>query len=112
MIRSALEDAIFELSNDVSVELVDQDDRDLLRQAYRLRYQVYCVEHSYEAGQNGIERDEYDDIARHAVVRWRHTGEVVGTVRLILPKTPARGDDFPLQHVRSQPCCADFPGQP
>ena len=99
MIRSVLEDSIFELNNEVSVELVDQDDRDLLRQAYQLRHQVYCVERRFEAGKNGIERDEYDSFARHAVVRWQHTGEVVGTVRLILPKTPAGGDDFPLQHV-------------
>ena len=99
MIRSVLEDSIFELNNEVSVELVDQDDRDLLRQAYQLRHQVYCVERRFEAGKNGIERDEYDSFARHAVVRWQHTGEVVGTVRLILPKTPAGADDFPLQHV-------------
>ena len=73
MITSALEDAIFELNNEVSVELVDRDDPDLLREAYRLRHQVYCVEHCFEVGQNGIERDEYDDFARHAVVRWQHT---------------------------------------
>jgi N-acyl amino acid synthase of PEP-CTERM/exosortase system len=99
MIRSALEDAIFELSNEVSVELVDQDDRDLLRQAYRLRYQVYCVERQFLTGQNGVEYDEYDEFALHAVVRWHRTGEVVGTVRLVLPKVPAGGDDFPIQHV-------------
>jgi len=97
MITSALEDAIFELNNEVSVELADTPA--LLQEAYRLRHQVYCVERGFEAGQNGIERDDYDDFARHAVVRWRQTGEVVGTVRLILPKVPAGGDDFPLQHV-------------
>jgi N-acyl amino acid synthase of PEP-CTERM/exosortase system len=99
MINSVFEDAIFELNNEVFVELVDEDNPGLLREAHRLCHQVYCVEHSYEVGQNGTERDEYDDFARHAVVRWRHTGEVVGTVRLILPKTPAGADDFPLQHV-------------
>jgi N-acyl amino acid synthase of PEP-CTERM/exosortase system len=99
MIRSVLEDSIFELNNEVSVELVDQDDRALLRQAYRLRYQVYCVERQFLTGQNGVEYDEYDEFARHAVVRWHRTGEVVGTVRLVLPKVPAGGDDFPIQHV-------------
>jgi N-acyl amino acid synthase of PEP-CTERM/exosortase system len=97
MIRSALEDAIFELSNEVSVELADTPA--LLWQAYRLRYQVYCLERRFLTGQNGVERDDYDDFARHAVVRWRQTGEVVGTVRLVLPKIPAGGDDFPVQHV-------------
>src|SRR5580704_10802799 len=97
MITSALEDAIFELDNEVSVELADTPA--LLREAYRLRYQVYCVERGFEAGQNGIEYDEYDKFAQHAVVRWQQTGEVVGTVRLILPKTPAGGHDFPLEHA-------------
>jgi len=64
-----------------------------------LRYQVYCLERGFLVGQNGVERDEYDDHARHAVVRWRQTGEVVGAVRLVLPKIPAGGDDFPVQHV-------------
>ncbi len=101
MIRSApnLKDAIDDLRNDVSVELVDPDNDDLLRQVYRLRYQVYCVERSFLTGQNGVESDEYDDFARHVVVRLKNTGEVVGTVRLVLPKVAAGGDDFPIQHV-------------
>jgi len=94
---SALGDAIAKLTDDVSVSLADTDAD--LRAAYRLRYQVYCLERGFLAGQNGVERDEYDDHARHAVVRWRQTGEVVGAVRLVLPKIPAGGDDFPIQHV-------------
>jgi hypothetical protein len=45
------------------------------------------------------ERDEYDDFARHAGGRLRQTGEVVGTVRLALPKAPAAGNDVPVQNV-------------
>ncbi len=97
MLGSAFEDAISRLDDEVSVELVDTPDA--LREAYQLRWQVYCVERRFLVGQNGIEYDEYDDFARHAVVRWRPTGEVVGTVRLVLPKTPPGGNDFPLQHV-------------
>jgi len=97
MIGSALEDAIFELKGEVSVELADTPAA--LREAQQLRYQVYCVEREFLTGQNGIERDDYDDFASHVVVRWRQTGEVVGTVRLVLPKSPAGGDDFPIQHV-------------
>ena len=97
MYGSALENALFKLSDQVSVELADTPA--LRREAFRLRYQVYCVEREYEAGQDGQERDEYDDFARHAIVRCRQTGEVMGTVRLVLPKSPAGGDDFPIQHV-------------
>jgi N-acyl amino acid synthase of PEP-CTERM/exosortase system len=97
MIGSALEDAILELKGEVSVELADTPAA--LREAQQVRYQVYCVERGFLTGENGFERDDYDDFARHAVVRWRQTGEVVGTVRLVLPKSPAGGDDFPIQHV-------------
>ncbi len=90
-------DAIAKLSAQVSVGLANTSTD--LQAAYRLRYQVYCLERGFLAGQNGVERDEYDDHARHAVVRWRQTGEIVGTVRVVLPKTPDGGDDFPVQHV-------------
>ena len=56
-----------------------------------------------------VEFDEYDDFSRHAVVRWKQTGEVVGTVRLVLPKSPPGGDDFPLQHVCDPAVLRDIP---
>jgi N-acyl amino acid synthase of PEP-CTERM/exosortase system len=94
---SALGDAIAKLDAEVSVELANTPAARWA--AYRLRHQVYCLERGFLDGQNGVERDEYDDHARHAIVRWRQTGEVVGAVRLVLPKSPAGGDDFPVQHV-------------
>ena len=97
MTRSAFEDAIVESNERVPVELADTPV--LCLGLFRLRYQVYCVEHAFEAGQNGIERDDYDEFALHALARWRETGEVVGIVRLVRPKVPAGDDDFPLQHV-------------
>jgi len=92
-----LGNALIALSEEVPVELADTPA--LVRQAHQLRYQVYCVERGFEAGENGMERDEYDASARHAIVRWRRTGEVVGTVRLIMPKTSAGGHHYPIQHV-------------
>src|ERR1700683_2960712 len=94
---STLGNAIYKLSDQVSVELGDTPA--LRREAYRLRYQVYCVEREYEAGQDGLECDNYDDSARHAMIRCRQTGDVIGTVRLVLPKGRAGDDDFPVQHV-------------
>ncbi len=94
---SAFEEAIYNLTDQVSVELADTPA--LRRETFRLRYQVYCVDRAFEAGEDGLEWDEYDDFARHAIVRCRHTGEVMGTVRLVLPKSPAHGDDFPVEHV-------------
>ena len=97
MNASTIEAAVTALREEISVEIANTPA--LLREAYQLRHQVYCVERGFEEGQDGIERDEYDDFARHAVVRWRQTGEVVGTVRLILPQTPVRGDEFPIYRL-------------
>ena len=94
---SAIASAINALREEVSVEIASTPA--LLREAHRLRHQVYCVERAFETGQDGMERDQYDGHARHAVVRWRQTGEVVGAVRLILPKTLAGGGALPIHHV-------------
>ena len=104
---SAIEDVVRVLRDKVSVEIVSTPD--LLRQAYQLRYQVYCVERGFLAGQNGIECDEYDAFARHAVVRWRQTNAVVGTVQLVLPKIPPEEHDFPIQRICDDALLRRFP---
>ncbi len=65
----------------------------LLDAAHALRYQVYCVEHDFEAARTEMgerETDPYDAHSVHAVLWYRHTDQVVGCVRLILP-TPEEG---------------------
>ena len=59
----------------------------LTAEAYRLRYQVYCVENQYEdpTKANGQEVDEYDPHSVHAVLVHRASGQVCGCVRLVLP---------------------------
>lgn len=73
-----------------------------LAQAYRLRFQVYCREHPFEdpdAFPDEQERDAHDDLARHCLLRYRPTGEAVGTVRMILPQLNRLERSFPLQAV-------------
>lgn len=72
---------------------------DLLREAYRLRHQVYCVERGFEANLGSdMEIDAFDDHAPHVVVCRRTDGQVVGTVRLVLP-TEGRSDfGLPMHH--------------
>lgn len=74
------------------------DTTDLIREAYRLRHQAYCLERSHEPDRGGLECDEFDAHAQHAVVCERHSGEVVGTVRLILPGGDAAGV-LPIQQL-------------
>src|SRR3954453_12899383 len=71
-------------------------------EAKRLRYRVYCEERGYEPGEHGLEQDDFDANARHILLRNRATGEVFGTVRVVL----SRADDelgFPMQRV-----CEDY----
>jgi N-acyl amino acid synthase of PEP-CTERM/exosortase system len=68
--------------------------------AFRLRYEVYCVEHPYEDPQKnsgGMETDIHDAGALHSLLVHRQTGSLVGTVRLILPQE--RKDVLPIREV-------------
>jgi N-acyl amino acid synthase of PEP-CTERM/exosortase system len=90
----------------------------LLHQAYRLRYQVYCVENPFEdptRQQGELETDEDDDRSVHTLLVHRRTGEVAGTSRVILPDLQKlrplpmatllygadrrRFDEFPVAHT-------------
>jgi N-acyl amino acid synthase of PEP-CTERM/exosortase system len=59
----------------------------VLRAVYRLRYQVYCVEHAFERdGQLlDLEADAYDSSSLHAAIVHNASNTVCGCVRLILP---------------------------
>jgi len=70
----------------------------LVREAYRLRYQVYCVENPYEDPEQQIgacESDADDDRSIHTLLLHRRTGEIAGTTRVILPD-PQRVRPLPM----------------
>lgn len=61
------------------------DEPELLRASYRLRYQVYCVERGFlkaEAYPERFERDDFDRHSIHVGVLDAH-GELIATARLI-----------------------------
>jgi N-acyl amino acid synthase of PEP-CTERM/exosortase system len=69
-------------------EVAPADTPDLIREVHRLRYQVYCMENSFESpadNPDGLERDRYDAHSLHALLSYRATRTPVGTMRLILP---------------------------
>ena len=69
--------------------------------AFRLRYEVYCVENPFEdpsQNPNGMETDSYDQGSLHSVLIHRATRDVVGTVRLILPRQ-GPNDPLPIRRV-------------
>ncbi len=69
-------------------EVIRCDSPELIREAQRLRYQVYCVETGFEDpadNPGGLETDAADDHSVHSLLLHKPSGLVAGTVRLILP---------------------------
>jgi N-acyl amino acid synthase of PEP-CTERM/exosortase system len=68
----------------------------VLKEIYKLRYEVYCLECAFlEAKdfQQGLETDEYDDCSVHFAA-YTLDRNIVGTVRLVQPKD---GQDYPFE---------------
>ena len=60
-----------------------------IREVQRLRYKVFVEAMGLEALKNheGLERDEFDEFCDHLIVRDTRTLEVVGTYRVLTPKS-------------------------
>lgn len=59
-----------------------------VEEAFRLRYQVYCLDRGFEeatACPDGMERDRYDAYAHHSLLYERGSRRALGTVRLVQP---------------------------
>ena len=86
--------------------IVKADTDDLREQAFRLRYEVYCLENKYEDPKQNpgeIEQDLYDQDADHFLLMHNESGRVAGTVRVILPNPDSSEDCFPMQSVCEPP---------
>jgi N-acyl amino acid synthase of PEP-CTERM/exosortase system len=94
-------------------EIIHVDRPELLRDVFRLRYQVLCIEQrapGFEALNYplGLESDDYDRHSSHILLRHRLSGEFVGTARLILPDPLNPEKLFPTeQHTRFDPALLD-----
>lgn len=100
---------------DLYFEVISADTPELLRKAYELRYQVYCLERGFEDGTehpDGLEIDEFDSHARHSLLVHRPTGQAIGAVRLVLPVPGAHHNSFPIQNLTDHAlvrCPSAFP---
>ena len=93
-------------------EVVPADTQERLTEAYRLRYQVYCVENAFENPQehlDGFENDQFDSRSVHSLLIHRPSGNVAGTVRLVLPRA---GQTLPMTHVCRHPLLEDAASLP
>lgn len=69
-------------------KVIRADTPELLNEVFRLRYQVYCIEHNFENPDdfpNGMERDRFDKHSVHSLLVHKPTGAIAGSVRLVLP---------------------------
>jgi N-acyl amino acid synthase of PEP-CTERM/exosortase system len=85
---------------DTYFRAVSADTRELIDQAFALRYQVYCLERHFENPEeqpSGLETDNFDRHSIHALVFHRPQDEPIGTARLILPQ--ARPNSLPIQDL-------------
>jgi N-acyl amino acid synthase of PEP-CTERM/exosortase system len=71
-----------------------------------LRYKIYCAENQYEdprIHRQGLETDERDSHAVHAIAIHRATGHPIATVRLILCDTLGDGERLSFEDNCSEP---------
>jgi len=81
---------------------------ELKLQAFRLRYQVYCIENGYEPkNTEGLERDIYDGHSLHGLLIHRASGSVAGSVRLVPHRKNDPSHSFPLQEFTNDPVFSD-----
>ena len=86
-------------------QLVLADSPELLKEVYRVRYQVYCVENQFEdpiKNPGGLERDEFDDHSVHSLLVDAASSRPIGTVRLVMHRPGARPGSLPFHKVCQQ----------
>jgi N-acyl amino acid synthase of PEP-CTERM/exosortase system len=74
----------------------------LINLAHTLRFQVYCLERSFEKPEehaSGIEVDAFDSHSAHGLLIYRLTGEALGTVRIISPNNGSTQDNLPMINI-------------
>jgi N-acyl amino acid synthase of PEP-CTERM/exosortase system len=81
-------------------DVVSADTIGLMETAFRIRYQVYCVEKAFEdttAFPDQMETDEYDMHSAHSLVRCKASGQYTGMVRLVLPDPVDMNKPLPME---------------
>lgn len=103
---SSERNALLRAGQEFSVEIAETPA--MIEAAFRLRYQVYCRERAYEQGQGQRETDHFDPYARHVVLIYNMTGQVIGTTRVITG-SESGGPGLPLQRLVSESLLRDLP---
>ena len=95
-------------------EIVIADTPELLEKVFCIRYQLICVDMGvpgYEPSlyPDGLERDDYDRHSAHILIRYRPSGQFIGTARLILFDQERPEKPFPVElHTNIDPNLFDI----
>lgn len=84
--------------NSFAIERADSPEK--IKQALRLRYDVYCRENAFidpALHPEEMEHDEFDARAVHHLLIHRESGMVAGTIRILLPNPEGPLTSFELQ---------------
>ncbi len=93
-----------------SFDIVRATTEESREQAYRLRYQVYCVETEFEnptQHPDGMETDAFDSHSAIGLLIHRESATPMGAVRLILPLAATPERSFPIQTACRSPELSD-----
>ncbi len=99
-------------------EIIMADTAELLEKVYRIRYQVLCVEKRLpgfdpEHCPGMLEKDNYDPHSSHILLKYRPTGDYIGTVRLILSDSSEPDKLLPVElYGQSDPKLCDIRALP
>ncbi|MCP3867072.1 MAG: PEP-CTERM/exosortase system-associated acyltransferase [Gammaproteobacteria bacterium] len=81
-------------------KLIPADTDELRKEVFRIRYNVYCEDLSWEDSSrfpDKLESDEFDRHSRHCLLLHRSTGLYAGCVRLVLANSDITRSAIPLQ---------------
>ena len=78
--------------------LIYADTDELLKQVFKIRYDVFCEELRLEENcPKDIEKDEFDIFAKHFLLQHKQSGEFAGTVRFVIPPQGSQKPGFPIE---------------
>lgn len=76
--------------------MITHDPEDI-RKAYELRYRIFAEEMGAEMQEQGIDKDRFDDVCQHLVVKDEDSGAIVGYSRIITNAAAKQAGSFYTQ---------------
>lgn len=87
-------------------DVITDDTSWVADEAFKLRYQVYCIEQGFEDASQFKDKREFDDFdcrSAHAIIRHKPSGNTAATLRLVLPDPENLHTPFPIEQH-----CGDY----